>query len=465
MVCDRNIVVAQLPRRFRHFLDGALTVAGSRVHVQIALDVLAANQVRQTVLLGRLDLSRVFANLRRNEIQFQLGVNFLFRATGNATLTLQRRQSVFVQRVAHIVRAAAQSDVMLARSGEIEQSSAKRFLVQEPHVDLNSVVQREAHLVFPVRQHLIDSWILQDVFRDSVDVLLRGEAIGKGQQQVQIAHRLFSAAQRSRRRDRCHAFPVFLNVIDDPIRGCLGDVLPKAAGGALERLNRLQNVLFALFAEARDIAQLAFQRKLLHVCNRRSFKIRPEKRYFLRSQRLQMQDIKQRDRILLQQLLPKAVVAGFQDFLQMFGHAFADSRQLFQLVGLFSQLLNRLMNSGNQLSGFFVAPVPANNGSVDFEELCGFAKYAGDSLVVHAPIIRLEGARRERPSRREGHGRSNREKKESQKEKTGKGGVFAGATKWQREPQPPGFCTLAACGPFGPCTISNSTGSPSCKVR
>ena len=28
-----------------------------------------------------------------------------------------------------------------------------------------------------------------------------------------------------------------------------------------------------------------------------------------------------------------------------------------------------------------------------------------------------------------------------------------------------GFCTFAAWGPFGPWTISNSTASPSCKVR
>jgi len=103
------------PRGFRHFLNGALSIARRGMHVQIALDIFAAHQVRQAVLLGGFDLTRVFADFRRNEIQLELGVNFFFCAPGDAALALQRGQRVFVQRVAHIVRAAAQRDVVLAR--------------------------------------------------------------------------------------------------------------------------------------------------------------------------------------------------------------------------------------------------------------------------------------------------------------------------------------------------------------
>jgi len=52
-------------------------------------------------------------------------------------------------------------------------------------------------------------------------------------------------------------------------------VLPKSPGRALECLDRLQNVLLALFAKARHIAQLAFQRKFLHVRNGGRFEVRP----------------------------------------------------------------------------------------------------------------------------------------------------------------------------------------------
>jgi len=45
-----------------------------------------------------------------------------------------------------------------------------------------------------------------------------------------------------------------------------------------------------------------------------------------------MQNIEQCDRIFLEQFLPQAVVSGFQDFLQMLGHALADSWQFLQLV-------------------------------------------------------------------------------------------------------------------------------------
>src|SRR2546430_4260424 len=45
--------------------------------------------------------------------------------------------------------------------------------------DALPIFQRETHFVLAVRQHLIDSRILQDVFGDGIDVLLRREAVRK----------------------------------------------------------------------------------------------------------------------------------------------------------------------------------------------------------------------------------------------------------------------------------------------
>src|SRR5712671_3296171 len=85
----------------------------------------------------------------------------------------------------------------------------------------------------------------------------------------------------------------------------------------------------------------------------------------------------------------------------MLGHALADAGQLLQLVRVFGQFLDRFVHSGNQLRGFLVTAIAPNDGAVDFKELRGVAKDAGDRLVVHVAIIRLsERDRKEVESRR-----------------------------------------------------------------
>ncbi len=147
------------------------------------------------MLFGGGDLAGVLAKFGRDEVELQLGVNFLFGATGDAAFTLQRRQGIFVQRIAHIVGPATQSDVVLLGSGEIEERRAEAFLVEQTHVHLEAAVEGKAHLVLAMRQNLIDAGIFQDVFGDGVDVFLRGVAVGQGQEQIEIADSFPATAQ------------------------------------------------------------------------------------------------------------------------------------------------------------------------------------------------------------------------------------------------------------------------------
>ena len=91
--------------------------------------------------------------------------------------------------------------------------------------------------------------------------------------------------------------------------------------------------------------------------------------------------------------------------------------KLFELSRLFGKLLDRFMHAGNQLGGFFVGSVAADDRAVDFQELGGFAENACEGLVVHAgdykarraqrTLGRMErsvgGNRRTLRKRREGH--------------------------------------------------------------
>ena len=202
VIGQRNIFVAQILRRQRHFLDRVLAVARRGVHLQVAANVIQLDQIGQAMLGGRVDFARVFAQFRRNVVEAQLGVNLLLGRASHGPLALERRQRVFVQRVAHLVGAAAQRDVVFLRSGEIEQRGAKAFLFENPHVDLQSVLQNEADLVLAVRQRLVDSREFENVLRDRFDGFRRVLSGRERDQQVEVADRFLAAPQRSRRRDR-----------------------------------------------------------------------------------------------------------------------------------------------------------------------------------------------------------------------------------------------------------------------
>ena len=86
-------------------------------------------------------------------------------------------------------------------------------------------------------------------------------------------------------------------------------------------------------------------------------------------------------------LLAQAVVAGLEDFLDVLGQAVADAGQFLEFFGVERQLLDRFGNAGDQLGGFFVTAVAADDGAVDFQQVRGLAQDARDFTIFHeAPV-------------------------------------------------------------------------------
>ncbi len=52
--------------------------------------------------LGGFDFAGIFAQLRRDEIELQLGVDLFLGRASDAAFVFERGQGVFVQRVAHL---------------------------------------------------------------------------------------------------------------------------------------------------------------------------------------------------------------------------------------------------------------------------------------------------------------------------------------------------------------------------
>lgn len=95
MICDSEILVAQLLRRFRHLGEAAFAIGSSSVDVEVAADVRERDECGEGSLLGNLDLSAVFAQFRFDVGQPGCLEDLEFGTAGYPLLTLE--DPVFVE--------------------------------------------------------------------------------------------------------------------------------------------------------------------------------------------------------------------------------------------------------------------------------------------------------------------------------------------------------------------------------
>ena len=83
VVGDGDVVVAAGDAGLGHFADGVFAVGGVRVHVHVAANVLLLDEAGQAMLFGRLDFAVVFAQLGRNPVQAEGGVDLFLSGSGD----------------------------------------------------------------------------------------------------------------------------------------------------------------------------------------------------------------------------------------------------------------------------------------------------------------------------------------------------------------------------------------------
>src|SRR6202030_3679219 len=76
VVGDGDVLVSESARRGGHGFDRVLAVSGRGMHLQIAAKVAQLDEVWKLVLRGGLDFTAVLAQLRRNEVETELRVDF-----------------------------------------------------------------------------------------------------------------------------------------------------------------------------------------------------------------------------------------------------------------------------------------------------------------------------------------------------------------------------------------------------
>ena len=206
------------------------------------------------------------------------------------------------------------------------------------------------------------------------------------QQEIEVADRFLPAAERTRRSDRSNRFAVALDVGHELVGFVLGRRNQEAPANFLEDLDGLEDVLLGFFAEAGQIAQLAFARELFELFDRAAIELTPENQRLFGAERLQRKQVEHGQRILLQHLFTQAVIAGGENFADVLGHAFADTGKLLELFRIGGDGFDRFGEAGDQFGGFLITAVAADDGAIDLQQLCGLAQHARDVAIFHASL-------------------------------------------------------------------------------
>ena len=183
----------------RHLLGGLLAVRQGRVAVQVALEVLEHDQLRQLAAGERgLELAAALAQLGRDPLQPELGVDLLLgRAAGGlARRVVEDPVLGDVQALAH--RRLAHGDVVRLGAREVLQHVAELVGLDDLDVHLHARVRGDARAGVALLVDGLDQLELAQRRRQ------RGR-LGGGDDDVDVLDRVGHPAQRARDLDPVHA--------------------------------------------------------------------------------------------------------------------------------------------------------------------------------------------------------------------------------------------------------------------
>ncbi len=270
---------------------------------------------------------------------------------------------------------------MRLRSGEVLHRGAERFGGQQAYVNLHAAAQPKADLVVATGDHFHQRRILGDV-GDSLLTPFFGAAGFSSDQDVEIAHAVASATQRSGRRDLVDAREL-AEILGQFASLLFGRVNQVAAPDAAVVLNGLQQFGFVLFAHAGQLANLSLAREFLDAVDVADFVGAPDECDGLRSEALNLQQLQHRRVVFLEQFHLDGELAAFEKLLEVVQHSLADAGNSQNLLGIGDQILDLLRVIFNRLRRVAVGANAERVLPIDFEQIRRFIKNVGDGLVVH----------------------------------------------------------------------------------
>ena len=397
VVGDRNISEPPCQRRLGHLADGVAAVGRIGVHVQIAANIRQRNQLRQRVRCRSLQFAAVLAQLGRDVVEIQRAIDLLLARGRDDHVVFQPQQGILAQRQPALDGALAQRHIVHLRSRKVLQRRTIARARKQPDVHLQIISQRETDLVLPLRHQLVDQRQRRHMLDRGRDHI--GLARRPGHQQVEIAHRLATAAQRARRRNLLDARKC-PDQLRDAVRELMGLIGAEAAGVAPVILDALQQLGGELLAHPRQGIQMALPGRRLQRIDIGDLQRGPDQRDRLRPHPRQAQQLEHRRLVLLQQLLPQRHRPRRHQIADIRRHALADAGNRQQFLGVRLRGRDRGQLGGLLLHRLGRAPVgadPERVCPVDLEQRCRLLQQPRDGDIVHelprpSPIKRDQGA-------------------------------------------------------------------------
>ena len=159
--------------------------------MQIAGEIADLDERRQAALTRRLELARVLAQLRRDEVVAEMAVDLFLRLGGEHCPSLDSRDAVLGDREATANGILAQRDVVILRAAEVLQQVAIALRRHDPQIETQSVAGDHGRLRIAVRDDLGNERQLHECSSERGGVCRRGD-------QVEVAKGLASATDAAR---------------------------------------------------------------------------------------------------------------------------------------------------------------------------------------------------------------------------------------------------------------------------
>ena len=210
MVGDRHVLVAQRLGGPQHRLDRVAPVAPVGVHVQIAADLVRANEVRQRPGGRPFHFARALPQLRRDRHEIERLVERIFgwqrhRATARAD------ERVRGERQAHRAGARPQLAQVRRRPCEMHEAGYECLWGHDADRELGASDSENDPVAARV-QHGGDG-------RQGEQAGARAGRIGRRGQHVEVTHRGGKAAEAARGREMCHLGAGPADGLDDGVHG------------------------------------------------------------------------------------------------------------------------------------------------------------------------------------------------------------------------------------------------------
>ncbi len=342
------------------------------MRMQIAADIIALDQRRQFPGLGRLDLAPVFAQFRRDELQSEFCIDFLFSGAGDRNLAPEK--AVLVEQKSFFLRDSPEMDAVGLRAGEVHHRGTVALARNDAQIDVQSAVERDAGLGFAPGDNFGDA-------RERNQLLHHGRRLARYRKQVEVADGFLAPAEAACGFDPLYraAFPHMREQLFDDERGFRVKRPHRRMGFHLGEM--LEYLMLHFRPEAAQRGYRAGLRRFLEVREAADLELVAERSHSFRTKPGNAEQFDQAGRNLLLKLAMERQPAGFQNRRDFAREVGADAWQFLYRLGRHVGKLPGAIADGAR--GVAIGADAEEIILADFEHVGDFVEDVRDLVVLH----------------------------------------------------------------------------------